>query len=346
MIYAKKFLTQFKQSIVPIIATLAIVAIPKQSFAAQRSFNETEMNILFANYEYEKLQERFRTDFPPLKSKKFYDDVQNFDKSQAWLVKKDNLHHDPYLSFELTRRLIYAVGESNNYGAMQTECGPIIFNIIHIIAQYKCIKALYKKFKTEIKEIPSDAVNIWIKSYIHRLSQNQTIFGIIADTSIHMQKYVQFKTAQESFNKYYKETIFDKIEKNQDFFRFLQLWKRCPIGALFVSEKSKNWSFSESFNIWPYLSNLSDVEEANINKDLSQTIAPFSVDSSKIINLYGDDKVKGICNKVMFETFKQCYKYINETATKWDDVWKMNDATIKIEIILKESNEKETVLKL
>jgi hypothetical protein len=94
----------------------------------------------------------------------------------------------------------------------------------------------------------------------------------------------------------------------------------------------------------PHLFNIDILDKKNIIHDMSASIMPdpnekdlFLLKNSLILRTFNEEKAKGICNRVMTETFKECKDYIMK-AKNWADLWNMHKI-VKVKVTLKEPND-------
>jgi len=323
-----------KRISIPIISFL-LISFNTATIFAMKEFDAKQAAQFLTEYRYGDLQNMFYNTY--LATKKSYKNVNIYETSTLWLENTVNETQDPFLSFEHTHRIIYQVWDTKNYELILNEFGPIIFNIIHIIAEHKAYKALFKRSSTHFSGISKNPVDIWVTSYIHRLVQNQkSIIGSFLPT-LDVEKYIKFENVQKVFEKYYDENLESKIKNEKNFFRFIQTWDRLPIVSLFVDKIDSSYR--------PHLFNIDILDKKNIIHDMSASIVPnqnekdlFSLKNSLILRTFSEDKVKGTCNRVMTATFKACKEYIMN-AKSWSDLWTMHKKIGKIKVSLKEQKD-------
>lgn len=302
---------------------------------AMKEFDAKQATQFLTEYRYGDLQDMFYKTYPT--TKKSYKNVNIYELSTLWLENAVKDTQDPFLSFEHTHRIIYQVWDTKNYELILKEFGPIIFNIIHIIAEHKAYKALFKKSGIHFSGISKDPADIWVTCYLHRLVQNQkSIIGSFLQT-LDIEKYITFENAKKVFKDYYQETIEIKHENKmykKDHFTFIQTWDRLPIVSLFVDKLDTSYR--------PHLFNIDMLDQKNIIHNMSASIIVnpnqnnlFSLQNSFILRVFNEDKTRGICNRVMTATFKECKEYIMR-AKNWSDLWTMHKQIGKVKVTLKD----------
>jgi len=320
------------------IVSFLLISYNATTIFAMKEFDAKQATQFLTEYRYGDLQDLFYKTYPA--TKKSYNNVNMYETSTVWLENAVKETQDPFLSFEHTHRVIYQVWETKNYELILKEFGPIIFNIIHIIAEHKAYKALFKKSSIHFSGISKDPVDIWVTCYLHRLVQNQKSFIGSFLSTLDIEKYIKFENVQKVFKEYYQERLEMKNENKmykKDHFTFIQIWDRLPMVSLFIDKLDTSYR--------PHLFNIDVLDQKNIIHNLSASIMSnpnekdlFSLKNSLILRTFNEDRTRGICNRVMTATFKACKEYIMN-AKSWSDLWTMHKKIGKIKVSLKDQKD-------